>query len=89
MAKRAAEPKAWSNIRSYSKRLNKEKLGFTSEKTSATPVRGWMASTATVYPSAMQRPNSRGSRRTAYRNPNLGGGTIDAPNRASARHRPR
>jgi hypothetical protein len=32
MAKRAVEPQAWSNIRSYSKRLNKEKLGFTSEK---------------------------------------------------------
>jgi hypothetical protein len=32
MGKRPAEPQKWSNIRSYSKRVNAEKLGFTSEK---------------------------------------------------------
>ena len=32
MAKRASEPQKWKNIRSYSKRVNAEKLVFTSEK---------------------------------------------------------
>ena len=32
MTKRAAEPQKWSNIRSYSKRVSGERLGFTSEK---------------------------------------------------------